>query len=168
MAKNSIREASRNARAARLRRTRLLLGVIGILIVFLLALTVYQNVFKPANGETSSGGKIIVTMSGLRYEDLFVGTGTTAKKGDSVAVHYTGWLKDGTQFDSSVGGDPLVFTLGAGMVIPGWDEGVAGMQVGGKRKLYIPSKLGYGDQGYPPVIPAKADLEFEVELVEIR
>ena len=168
MAKNSIRETSRNARAARLRRTRLLLVVIGILLVFLLGLTVYQNVFKPDSVQSSSGGKIIVTQSGLRYQDMAVGTGTPAKKGDTVVVQYTGWLKDGSKFDTSVGGDPFVFKLGAGKVIAGWDEGLIGMQAGGKRKLYIPPALGYGAQGSPPVIPANAELEFDVELVEIR
>lgn len=107
------------------------------------------------------------TPSGLRYADLVAGTGPEARPGREVAVHYTGWLTDGTQFDSSVGGDPFVFPLGAGRVIPGWDEGVAGMRVGGKRKLVIPAALGYGSRRAGP-IPANSTLVFDVELLEVR
>lgn len=109
------------------------------------------------------------TASGLMYQDLVVGDGDTAQSGDTVSVHYTGWLKDGTQFDSSVDrGTPFEFHLGAGQVIPGWDEGVAGMRVGGKRKLVIPPELGYGDRGAGGVIPGGATLVFDVELLEIK
>ena len=104
----------------------------------------------------------------LKIEDLVVGKGVAAKAGDNVVVNYTGWLTDGTQFDSSVGKQPLPFTLGAGRVIAGWDQGVAGMKVGGKRKLTIPAALGYGEQGYPPVIPPNATLVFEVEMLKIN
>ncbi len=108
------------------------------------------------------------TASGLMYQDLVVGDGATAQAGDTVSVHYTGWLKDGTKFDSSVDrGTPFDFPLGAGQVIPGWDEGVAGMNVGGKRKLVIPPELGYGDRGAGGVIPGGATLVFDVELLEI-
>jgi FKBP-type peptidyl-prolyl cis-trans isomerase len=108
------------------------------------------------------------TASGLMYQDLVVGTGDEAQAGDSVSVHYTGWLKDGTEFDSSVGrGQPFVFHLGQGDVIAGWDEGVAGMRVGGQRKLVIPPELGYGDRGAGGVIPGGATLVFDVELLEI-
>src|SRR5258708_40097453 len=85
--------------------------------------------------------KVIKTASGLQYVDIKAGDGAEAKKGDTVEVHYTGWLKDGKKFDSSVGGKPFEFKLGAGMVIKGWDEGVAGIKVGCKRKLIIPAKL---------------------------
>ncbi len=109
------------------------------------------------------------TPSGLQYEDLTEGTGQEAKKGDTVQVHYTGWLTDGTPFDSSHDrGTPFSFPLGAGRVIAGWDEGVAGMKIGGKRKLLIPSKLGYGARGAAGAIPPNADLVFEVELLRIR
>lgn len=109
------------------------------------------------------------TASGLRYQDLVVGDGATAQAGDSVSVHYTGWLTDGTKFDSSVDRDePFTFHLGAGQVISGWDEGVAGMRVGGKRKLVIPPELGYGDRGAGGgLIPGGATLVFDVELLEV-
>ena len=100
-------------------------------------------------------------------EELVAGKGPEAVRGKTVEVHYTGWLADGKQFDSSVGGDPFSFRLGAGEVIEGWDRGVAGMRVGGKRKLTIPPELGYGTRGAPPVIPANATLVFEVELLSV-
>ncbi|MEA3349375.1 MAG: FKBP-type peptidyl-prolyl cis-trans isomerase [Chloroflexota bacterium] len=112
---------------------------------------------------------MITTDSGLNYEDTITGDGVEAKAGDSVKVHYTGWLEDGTQFDSSVDrNEPFEFTLGAGQVIQGWDEGVAGMKVDGKRNLLIPPKLGYGSQGAGNVIPPNATLLFEVELLAIN
>ena len=112
---------------------------------------------------------MITTASGLQYEDLAEGTGAAAKAGDSVEVHYTGWLTDGKKFDSSHDRhSPFRFQLGAGRVIKGWDEGVAGMKVGGKRKLHIPPALGYGARGAGAVIPPNAELIFEVELLGIR
>ncbi len=110
----------------------------------------------------------MMTDSGLKYEDLVAGDGAVAEKGNQVSVHYTGWLTDGSKFDSSVDrNDPFQFGLGRGMVIRGWDEGVAGMKVGGKRKLTIPPQLGYGAQGAGGVIPPNATLVFEVELLQI-
>lgn len=108
------------------------------------------------------------TPSGLKYEDLQEGTGTEAKAGDTVSVHYTGWLTDGTKFDSSHDrASPFSFKLGAGRVIKGWDEGVAGMKIGGKRKLTIPPQLGYGARGAGSDIPPNAELIFEVELLKV-
>src|SRR5262249_17232790 len=112
--------------------------------------------------------KVETTHFGLKYEDLEEGQGAEAKSGDRVQVHYTGWLKDGKKFDSSKDRDqPFEFNLGKGEVIKGWDEGVAGMKVGGKRKLIIPYDLAYGKRGRPPVIPPEAELTFEVELLDI-
>jgi FKBP-type peptidyl-prolyl cis-trans isomerase FkpA len=110
---------------------------------------------------------IVTTESGLKYEDLTEGSGTEAKAGTYVSVHYTGWLTDGQKFDSSKDrNEPFEFALGAGMVIRGWDEGVQGMKVGGVRKLTIPPQLGYGVRGAGGVIPPNATLIFEVELLE--
>jgi FKBP-type peptidyl-prolyl cis-trans isomerase len=110
----------------------------------------------------------ITTNSGLQYLDTVIGQGEIAKSGDMVSVHYTGTLVDGTKFDSSKDrGEPFEFSLGAGMVIAGWDEGIVGMAVGGKRILTIPPELGYGAHGAGGVIPPNATLIFEVELLEI-
>ena len=109
-----------------------------------------------------------ITDSGLKYEDITTGDGATAAAGQTVSVHYTGWLVDGTKFDSSRDrNDPFRFPLGGGRVIRGWDEGVQGMQVGGTRKLTLPPHLGYGAAGAGGVIPPNATLVFEVELLEI-
>jgi FKBP-type peptidyl-prolyl cis-trans isomerase FkpA len=111
----------------------------------------------------------IKTASGLVIEDLVVGSGATAAAGQRVSVHYTGWLQDGNKFDSSKDrGQAFMFSLGRGEVIRGWDEGVSGMKVGGKRKLTIPPDLGYGARGAGGVIPPNATLLFEVELLALR
>ena len=116
--------------------------------------------------------KRVTTSSGLQYEDHKLGTGAEAVSGKQVVVQYTGWLNEkgekGKKFDSSVDREPFSFALGAGQVIKGWDEGVAGMKEGGKRTLYIPSALGYGARGFPGAIPPSADLIFDVELVKVK
>jgi len=118
---------------------------------------------------TACGAQKMTTTSGLQIEDITVGSGATPKQGDTVEVHYTGWLTNGTKFDSSVDrGKPFNFKLGVGGVIKGWDEGVATMKVGGKRKLTIPPELGYGAQGAGSVIPPNSMLIFEVELLAIK
>jgi FKBP-type peptidyl-prolyl cis-trans isomerase FkpA len=105
----------------------------------------------------------------LKYQDITGGTGTEAKELDLITVNYTGWLEDGTKFDSSVDRNkPIQFALGTGRVIKGWDEGIAGMKEGGKRRLIIPPELGYGAAGSPPVIPPNATLIFDVELIDVQ
>ncbi len=126
---------------------------------------------SPATTDTKMNTK---TDSGLEYQDLVVGTGAQASAGQQVSVHYTGWLQNpdgsaGTKFDSSLDrGQPFNFPLGGGRVIRGWDEGVAGMKVGGKRRLVIPAALGYGARGAGGVIPPNATLIFDVELLGVR
>jgi FKBP-type peptidyl-prolyl cis-trans isomerase len=121
-----------------------------------------------ANEKGSNAGET-VTASGLKYVDQVVGAGDVAVAGTTVSVHYTGWLENGKKFDSSVDrGQPFSFPLGAGRVIKGWDEGVQGMKIGGKRKLTIPSDLGYGSRGAGGVIPPNATLIFDVELLGVR
>ncbi len=111
----------------------------------------------------------VSTPSGLEYVDEVVGNGASPQKGQTVVVHYTGWLTNGTKFDSSVDrGRPFEFTLGVGQVIKGWDEGVATMKIGGKRKLTIPPDLGYGSRGAGGLIPPGATLVFDVELLGIK
>jgi FKBP-type peptidyl-prolyl cis-trans isomerase len=108
------------------------------------------------------------TMAKPKIDELVAGKGPEAVRGKTVEVHYTGWLTDGKQFDSSVGGAPFSFRLGAGEVIEGWDRGVAGMKVGGKRKLTLPPELAYGARGAPPEIPPNATLVFDVELLAVE
>lgn len=111
----------------------------------------------------------LATVKDLKKEDLSPGKGAAAKAGDTVRVHYTGTLMDGTKFDSSRDRDePFEFTLGAGMVIKGWDAGVVGMKPGGKRKLTIPGDMAYGPTGSPPKIPPNATLVFDIELIEVK
>ena len=140
-------------------------------LVFILAVAA----MTPGQAETDNSkptkvnGKPTTTASGLEYWDIKAGTGDTAVAGKQVRVHYTGWLTDGKKFDSSVDrGQPFAFPLGAGRVIKGWDEGVAGMKVGGKRQLRIPPELGYGPRGGGGgLIPPNATLIFDVELLDV-
>ncbi len=120
-----------------------------------------QNITIPA--------EVVVTASGLKYVDIEQGTGAMPQAGQTVVVHYTGWLLNGKKFDSSLDRhQPFKFVLGQGQVIPGWDEGIKTMHVGGKRRLFIPYQLAYGERGYPPVIPPKAMLVFDVQLLRIE
>ena len=123
--------------------------------------TVTSTVTIPEDG-------VITTESGLQYIEIEEGEGLKVKPGDLVEVHYTGTLEDGTKFDSSLDrGEPFEFIVGVGQVIEGWEQGLPGMKVGGKRKLTIPSSMGYGEMGSPPTIPGNAGLIFEIELIEI-
>lgn len=140
-----------------------------LISIFAFAISSLFAQSSDTSAPTKVTGKATTTPSGLEYWDIKVGTGPTAEKGQTVKVHYTGWLTTGKKFDSSVDrGEPFTFELGQGQVIKGWDEGVAGMKVGGKRQLRIPPELGYGAQGAGGVIPPNATLIFDVELLGVR
>jgi len=149
----------------------LIVGGACVPIVAAIVLVVLTTVVAAPDtkGDKKSGDeKTITTASGLKYVELKIGDGKEAKEGSKVKVHYTGTLADGTKFDSSKDrGQPFSFKLGAGQVIKGWDEGVAGMKVGGTRKLVIPGSLAYGPRGIAGVIPPNAQLTFVVELLKV-
>jgi len=152
-------------------RRRLPIMLLGIVVgaAVLAALVAACAQSQAPSGGSGDGGNEVTTASGLKYTDTKVGTGAEAKAGQTAVVHYTGWLTNGTKFDSSKDrGQPFSFPLGGGRVIKGWDEGVQGMKVGGSRKLTIPANLGYGAQGAGGVIPPNATLVFDVDLLELR
>jgi hypothetical protein len=177
MTKSALREQRRAQRIAKRNRQRTIIGIIVILLLAVIAILVYRDYTSKTlsypigtldTTPPTPSANAVTTASGLVYEDLQVGNGAAAKSGDSVTVNYTGWLQDGTKFDSSIdGGQTYDFTLGAGNVIAGWDEGVVGMQVNGTRLLVIPPTLGYGSTGNAS-IPADSTLIFEVQLVAIK
>jgi FKBP-type peptidyl-prolyl cis-trans isomerase FkpA len=144
----------------------MLLGIVlGTAVMAVLVAACSQSQAPSGGG----GGQEVTTASGLKYTDTKVGTGAEAKAGQTVSVHYTGWLTNGTKFDSSKDrGQPFNFPLGGGRVIKGWDEGVAGMKVGGVRRLTVPPQLGFGASGAGGVIPPNATLVFEVELLDVK
>ncbi len=183
MTKAALREQRRAQRIAKRNRQRAILGIIIFLIIVLIGYFVWKD-YAAKNTASATGtptsqstldatirapsANAITTASGLKYEDLKVGDGATAKSGDTATVNYTGWLADGTKFDSSIDrGQTFDFKIGAGNVIKGWDEGVVGMKVNGIRLLVIPPDLAYGASGQGP-IPANATLTFEVQLVAIK
>ena len=141
--------------------------IIAIVVVVLLAASAVAYVLSRRSSSTT--GAEIATASGLKYVDLVQGTGATPRRGQTVTVHYTGTLENGRKFESSRDrGVPADFRLGVGAVIKGWDEGLMSMKVGGKRKLIIPSDLGYGPMGRPPNIPGNSTLIFDVELLDVK
>jgi FKBP-type peptidyl-prolyl cis-trans isomerase len=145
--------------------------ILALTAVFVLAQSTTRKSTKPnTSAPTKVVGDGVRTPSGLVYWDIRVGNGEVAKEGSHVRVHYTGWLTNGKKFDSSVdAGTPFDFTIGNGEVIKGWEEGVAGMKVGGKRQLRIPPALGYGAEGTPGgPIPANANLIFDVQLLQVQ
>jgi FKBP-type peptidyl-prolyl cis-trans isomerase len=152
-----------------------ILIVVVILVITVIALTSLVAQTAPAHkaatasGPTKVTGEPTKTASGLEYWDIKVGTGAVAQSGMHIKVDYTGWLTNGKKFDSSVGtGHPFSLMLGAGQVIKGWDEGIVGMKVGGKRQLRIPPDLAYGASGYTTLIPPNSTLIFDVRLVDVK
>ncbi len=151
------------------------IGAVGVVLLAALMLTVLYlqgNAGEPMPTLDPKippvNGTVKTTPTGLQIIYVAPGSGSEAKAGDTVSVHYTGYLTDGTKFDSSVGGDPIVFPLGTGAVIAGWDEGLLGMKVGEKRRLIIPPQLGYGARGAGGVIPPNATLIFDVQLMQVQ
>lgn len=138
--------------------------LLSVVVAVLAALVV----FAQTGGPTKVTGKPKTTSSGVQYWDIAPGTGPVAVSGKKVTVNYTGWLTTGRQFDTSIGKRPFQFKLGAGQVIQGWDDGVSGMKVGGKRQLRIPPNLAYGAEGVSGVIPPNATLIFDVELLDVK
>ncbi len=153
-------------------------AMLAAVAAFALSVTAWAETTAPASAKSSAATSATLEVkmtkvlpSGLKIEDLEIGNGEEAVAGKMVSVHYTGRLTDGKKFDSSYdhpGKKPFTFKLGGGMVIEGWDQGLVGMRVGGKRRLTIPPKLAYGESGFPPVIPPNATLVFDVELLSVK
>ena len=144
------------------------LSVVLVAALALAALTLPACEQKVPEPDTKATPKAPTPKDEFKSTDVKVGTGAEAKDGSTVKVHYTGTLKSGEKFDSSVGREPFEFAIGKGQVIKGWDKGVVGMKVGGKRTLVIPYDLAYGEAGSPPKIPPKATLLFDIELLEVK
>ena len=150
------------------------IAMVAVMLALAVAAVLAQSAArKPTAPNTASPAKVtgdgVKTPSGLVYWDIRVGNGESAKEGSRVRVHYTGWLTTGKKFDSSVdAGKPFDFTIGNGEVIKGWEDGITGMRVGGKRQLRIPPELGYGADGYPPAIPPNATLIFDIQLLGVQ
>ena len=162
-------------------KTALILGIIALVVVVAIAQTgtakkattaktgTAHKAAPAATGPTKVTGAGVTTPTGLQYWDIKVGTGAVAETGKTVNMEYTGWLTTGKKFDSNAGsGKPFTLHLGGGEVIKGWDEGIVGMKVGGKRQLKIPPQLAYGAQGYPGAIPPNATLIFDVKLLGVQ
>ena len=164
----SNRSERAQKRAIKQRNQRIGLVLFLLLVIAAIAYLAFGDQLFPkdaAPGEVNWS----TTASGLKISDETKGSGNPVKTGDTVSVHYTGYLTDGAKFDSSLDRNtPFEFTVGAGRVIPGWEEGLVGMQVGGKRSLLVPPELAYGVQGYPPIIPGNATLRFDIELLAIK
>lgn len=170
MEKKYTRSKRRAVRQSRRRQQQIILTVAASLIALSVLFLALRDRYQATTDQNTAGINPGVTAnpSGLIIEEINPGAGEPAQAGDTVQVHYTGWLDNGKKFDSSIGGSPLEFTLGAVRVIPGWEEGILGMQVGERRKLIIPPNLAYSTAGFGGVIPPNATLTFEVELVAIK
>ena len=169
MGKNTARSKRRVVRQERRRQQQIVLTIGAVILATLVLFFALRDRYQAADqGPAGVSPDATVNPSGLIIEEINPGIGEVTKVGDTVQVHYTGWLENGDEFDSSTGGSPLEFTLGAGRVIPGWEEGILGMQKGERRRLIIPPNLAYSTAGFGDVIPPNATLTFEVELVEIK
>lgn len=169
--KRKVKRGSSSARSTRSSNQDSNQLTMAVVFVVIAAIAVAAVLFVVLRGgdSTPAPGSEVTTPSGLRYVDEVVGAGDSPKQGQNVTVHYTGTLENGTKFDSSFDtGKPITFPIGTRAVIQGWDEGLMTMKVGGKRRLIIPSSLGYGPTGRPPKIPPNATLIFEVELVGVQ